>query len=69
MLNQYDIKKMRSIRIKSIIMMIALAIACWRYPMISAVLQLPAMAVLFILVVAFGFAVFALIYSWIKLKH
>ncbi|MDF1759365.1 MAG: hypothetical protein P1U40_02395 [Coxiellaceae bacterium] len=67
MLSPYDTKKMRNLRIKAIIMMVVLAIACWRYVMISTVLQLPATAVLFVLVAAFVFAVFALIYSWVKL--
>ncbi len=67
MLSPYEIKKMRNLRIKALIMMVVLAVACWRYIMMSNVLQLPATAVLFVLISAFVFAVFALIYSWIKL--
>ena len=67
MLSPYEIKKMRNLRIKALIMMVVLAVACWRYIMMSNVLQLPATAVLFVLIAAFVFAVFALIYSWIKL--
>ena len=68
MLSEYDRKKLQRLRIKSVIMILALLYAFWQHAMIATILQLPVTAILFLLILAFAFAVFALIYSWVKLK-
>ncbi len=68
MLSEYDRKKLQRLRIKSIIMMLVLLYAFWQHAMIAIILQLPVMAILCLLTLALAFAIFTLIYSWIKLK-